>query len=384
MDVGRCSSARISLSMAAFLAAILSLVPAQSWPEDALMAPLATESTLLDIVKAGERLVVVGEYGHILYSDDLGASWQQARVPTRQMLTAAHFPSPQRGWAVGHDGLVLATIDGGETWVVQRDGLRHQQKLNQQTLERVVAEIDRHKQRLLLASTTEERASLQASLEDLELDLEDAEWALSEPAQAPPLLDVFFVDELRGVATGAFNTLLTTADGGATWEYVAALLHNPDEFHLNAVTGDDRGNLWIAAEGGLLFRSADGGRSWHSLHSPYGASWFGIARAPGAGALLVFGLRGTVYRSLDQGTNWERVESATERTVSGGTFLTERYALLAGSVGTLLFSDDGGTSFRERALADRVNLSAAICAGDDIIAVGQGGIHRDVGFGEAP
>ena len=92
--------------------------------------PLAPRSLLLDLAKAGERIVVVGEYGHILFSDDLGQSWTQSRVPTTQMLTGIHFVDDTRGWAVGHDGLVLVSDDRGETWRVQRDGLAAQQQAN--------------------------------------------------------------------------------------------------------------------------------------------------------------------------------------------------------------------------------------------------------------
>ena len=78
--------------------------------DDALVMPLAPQSLLLDVQYNGGRLVAVGERGHILLSDDLVDHWRQARSPTRQMLTAVHFPGPQRGWAVGHDGLILGSI----------------------------------------------------------------------------------------------------------------------------------------------------------------------------------------------------------------------------------------------------------------------------------
>ena len=39
----------------------------------------AASNLLLDITEAGDRLVVAGDRGHILYSDDGGNSWAQAR-----------------------------------------------------------------------------------------------------------------------------------------------------------------------------------------------------------------------------------------------------------------------------------------------------------------
>ncbi len=352
--------------------------------EESLHMPLATQATLLDITRAGDRLVVVGEYGHILYSDDLGDSWIQARVPTRQMLTAVYFAGRNRGWAVGHDGLVLATVDGGANWVIQRDGLADQHLINRQEYDALELRAEDLKSRLLVAGTTAERTAIQAQLEELELDREDAEWQLQQPVHAPPLLDVFFVDDLRGVATGAFNTLLLTVDGGEHWQHVGKRLPNPEAYHLNAVTGSAEGEFWIAAEGGLLFHSADGGDSWEALPSPEQSSWFGISRAPLSGRLLAFGLRGVLYASDDGGRSWNNLSDDSTRTLSGGGFLTESYVLLAGSVGTLLLSVDGGQQFYQRHLEQRVNLSAALWAGEHVIAVGQGGVHRAAGVGERP
>ena len=39
----------------------------------------AASNLLLDITEAGDRTVVAGDRGHILYSDDGGNSWTQAR-----------------------------------------------------------------------------------------------------------------------------------------------------------------------------------------------------------------------------------------------------------------------------------------------------------------
>jgi hypothetical protein len=85
--------------------------------EYAIQSELATSALLLGITEAGDRLVTVGEYGHILYSDDRGETWVQAEnVPTRITLTAVSFANDQEGWAVGHDAVILHTSDGGTTW----------------------------------------------------------------------------------------------------------------------------------------------------------------------------------------------------------------------------------------------------------------------------
>ena len=88
------------------------LAPGGAEAEEAVKAPLAVESLLLDGAVAGSRLIVVGERGHILISTDDGASWTQAEVPTRVLLTAVHMHDERIGWAVGHDAVILRTGDG--------------------------------------------------------------------------------------------------------------------------------------------------------------------------------------------------------------------------------------------------------------------------------
>ena len=71
------------------------------------IAPKALASTMIDIERAGERLVAVGERGHVLYSDDRGENWQQGKMPFRRMLTGVHFTDSRHGWAVGHQSMIF-------------------------------------------------------------------------------------------------------------------------------------------------------------------------------------------------------------------------------------------------------------------------------------
>ena len=85
----------------------------------AVMSAKASHSLLLDLARAGKRIVAVGDRGHVLYSDDEGKSWTQARVPVSVMLTAVYFPNAQEGWAVGHNGVILYSPDAGASWQLQ-------------------------------------------------------------------------------------------------------------------------------------------------------------------------------------------------------------------------------------------------------------------------
>lgn len=62
---------------------------------------------------------IVGEGGAILATADGGATWTDQTSGVEKTLFGTSFSDGQHGWAVGLDGLILRTTDGGQTWQVQ-------------------------------------------------------------------------------------------------------------------------------------------------------------------------------------------------------------------------------------------------------------------------
>ena len=84
-----------------------------------------------------------------------------------------------------------------------------------------------------------------------------------------------------------------------------------DDFHLNQIAAAAAdGTLYMAAEAGHLYRSADQGATSQPLPAPYEGSFFGFLPLSD-GALLVFGLRGELFRSEDRGETWTTIASST-------------------------------------------------------------------------
>lgn len=290
----------------------------------AVESPAAQTSLLLDIARAGQRLVAVGDRGHILYSDNEGQSWLQARVPTQQLLTAVFFVDEQSGWAVGHDALILHTSDAGQTWTRQYDDLD----------------------------------------------------------QEAPLLDVWFKDHNTGYAVGAYGMLLVTHNGGQTWQSIGDMLENEDGYHLNAIEGVSADGIFIVGEMGGMFRSRDAGASWETVDSPYSGSLFGVIAGQHSQELVVYGLRGHIFRSIDFGESWQATVVNTDNGplkfgLAGGTQLDNGDIVIVGHGGTVLRSDDAGLSFSVKNRADRASLAAVVGSEQqELILVGQNGVQR--------
>ena len=341
--------------------------------EYSMQLPGAATSLLLDIAAAGDRLVAVGDRGHILYSEDGGTTWTQAEVPTTAMLTRVFFYDDKLGWAVGHDGNVMYSHDGGRHWELQRDGVAAQVQINEQRAGRASQRVEELRDQLA-AAPENEREALQETLDEAEWVLDKARETLDEPPYAPPLMDVWFATAEQGWASGAYGMLLHTANGGRSWTDWSHKVGNPDELHLNGITGGPGGSLYIASEWGNVFVSSSGGESWQMMESGYDGSFFGVIANPDSGAVFAYGLLGTVYRSTDRGESWEELDSGVQASLFGGTLSDEGVLVLVGQGGTATRTDDDGASFTPMIQPRRNGLyGVAAYRGGNFVATGAGG-----------
>lgn len=69
-----------------------------------------------DIAFRGKQGWVAGEYGRLRISNDGGNSWNEVKSPTKMSLMSVAFKDAENGVAVGLNGVILASHDGGETW----------------------------------------------------------------------------------------------------------------------------------------------------------------------------------------------------------------------------------------------------------------------------
>ncbi|MFV8817747.1 YCF48-related protein [Haliea sp. E17] len=339
----------------------------------ALMLPGAPHSLLLDIASAGARLVEVGERGHILYSEDQGQSWVQSRVPTSVMLTRVFFIDDQRGWAVGHDGNILSTADGGVHWEMQREGLSAQAQINEERLARARGEVAALRGQ---ADGTGEVGSESSDdpLQAAEHALEVARQAMADPVYPPPLMSVWFSGADQGWAAGAFGTLLRTSNGGRHWDDWSWKVNNPDELHFNGVVGDGEGNLYLASEWGTVFRSSNSGETWQAGETGYDGSFFGVLVNPASQSVFAYGIQGTVYRSRDRGKNWEALDTPARDSLFGATCSSAGTLVFVGDNGSAIASDDDGDHFRVLATPDRRRLTGVTALGAGrFAATGEGG-----------
>ena len=305
---------------------------------------IAAKAPLAAVAKAGDRLVAVGQRGHVLVSGDGGDTWRQSRVPVSSDLTAVFFADAQRGWAVGHDGVILATVDGGTTWRLQLNGIV--------AAERMVAAMER--------AVAAEPSSARAKA------LLDEARRFRDQGADKPFLDVWFADARNGFAVGAYNLIFHTADGGATWEPWFERTENPKLYNLYAIR-PAAGTLYIAGEGGLVLKLDPVAKQFRAVATPYNGSFFGVA--DGGATAVLFGLRGNVFTSGDGGKSWSRIDARLPASVVASARDAEGRLLLADASGRVAASADGGRTFEPLKLRPALPVSGLADLGGGWLAV---------------
>jgi photosystem II stability/assembly factor-like uncharacterized protein len=325
--------------------------------QPALLCRRPAQSVLLDLTTTGSRLIAVGERGIIVFSDDAGRTWHQAKVPTSVSLTAVQFPTAKEGWAVGHAGVVLHSEDGGETWARQLDG-------------RIAA-------RLALEAAQEDvkaNGATGARAQLAKRRLADAQ-RLVDDGPDKPFLALHFENEESGFVVGAYGLMFRTTDAGKSWRPWMSRLDNPKGLHLNAISEVGK-TIYLAGEQGLLFRSTDGGETFKRLATPYEGSYFAVAAMP-SGKVVVAGMRGNAYWSGDQGKTFTKVVPTVPVSFSAITLLADGSLLYANQAGLVLESHDHGRSLQPLAIPRMPPLAGLTELQDGtLVTVGFGGALR--------
>ena len=153
----------------------------------------------------------VGDNGLILNTSDGGANWSEQHsgdnpnIVTDVNLSAVHFFDADSGWTVGALGKILFTDDGGASWALQTSGVSDKN-----------------------------------------------------------FLDVHFISSKTGWVVGSDSIFLSTVDGGQSWDPITSLNTSAD---LTGVHFDDADHGWVITSNGMIFRTNDGGISWFSQAS---------------------------------------------------------------------------------------------------------------------
>ena len=275
----------------------------------------------------------VGDDGTILTTANGGTTWTSQTGPTglTANLRAVAFPSASVGFAVGDDGTILTTANGGTTWTSQTGptGLTAN-----------------------LRAVAFPSASVGFAVGDDGTILTTANGGTTWTSQTGPtgltanLRAVAFPSASVGFAVGDDGTILTTANGGTTWTSQTGptgLTAN-----LRAVAFPSASVGFAVGDDGTILTTANGGTTWTSQTGPTGLTANLRAVAfPSASVGFAVGDDGTILTTANGGTTWTSQTGPTGLTANlrAVAFPSASVGFAVGDDGTILTTANGGTTW---------------------------------------
>src|SRR5687767_3705372 len=189
-------------------------------------------------------------------------SWRwQNPLPQGNAINAIRFaPDKKHGWAIGSDGAILRTKNGGFEW---------------------------------------------------------------EPQTSPVLTTLnglYVKNKDRAVVVGARGLILLTTNGGDKW--LAKPSGSKDHLYGVTFAPEESSHGWAVGSYGRILATTDGGLTWQAQTSPVRSHLFCVSFADKDRGVAV-GDRGALIVTQDGGANWEKKSGFSELPLTSVTFLSK-------------------------------------------------------------
>lgn len=314
----------------------------------ALMVEHPEREPLIDITEQQGALTAVGPRGMIVTSQNGGLNWVQENVPVQSDLVAVTFINNKSGWVTGQDGVILHTEDGGKTWIEQINGISARKNFE-------------NYYRNLINQGNKEAIS----------DLQDIQENFNS-GPILPWLGIAFLSPTEGFVVGPFGDIAMTDDGGENWQPGLEHIQNPNFYNLNNI-GIVGGHLYIVGEQGSVYMYNPTTKMFLSHQVPYNGSLFGLTG--NKNVLVVFGLQGKIFRSVDDGVSWMQAKTPSNATIMDGIDLKNGDIVLVNIDGDVLLSRDEGISFYQIFVKQHTSFTAVSAWKDKLVMASLQGIY---------
>ncbi len=301
----------------------------------------------------GDRGWAVGFSGIILTSLDSGNSWQQsASYPmSNTTITDMHFFDTANGYAVGGNNMVLKTDNGGDTW---------------KSLTGYSSDLQIKK----LFAPTEDTAFVLGSYGWLEKTTDAWKtWYQDSPPEVPGLQfsrlinpnDLYMLNRSLGYLVG--DTIIwKTIDGCNSWS--ASIWHSnwiangiERVFFSSEQTGYSLGTYSVPLKDtgyhiqdfGILFRTRNGGATWDTLNYGYRNRMHGLYFWSDEDGIIICD-SGIVLKTSDGGDSWResfRIPDMVpgQSQLSGINFITRKVGYISSIPAKIFLTTDGGETW---------------------------------------
>lgn len=282
-------------------------------------APILRSDQFQSVAGNGKLLVGVGSNGVIASSDNDGATWKRTVLPGVSSLI---------GVAVCPDGSWAALDFYRKVWVADPAASNWDARELTSRANPLAIACDSKGQYWVVGS----RTTLLSSAD------KGASWKSQDFGEDAILMSIQFLDADNGIITGEFGNLLTTKDGGNSWQRGKKI---PNDFFPHAALFTDTRTGWVSGLAGVILHTTDGGNTWIKQPGGVGAPMYALAKHKDQ--MYAMGINGLVLK-LTAG-EWTLIEGRPAPYLRSALSLGDKGMLVAGGGGTLqLFSPGAKTA----------------------------------------
>jgi photosystem II stability/assembly factor-like uncharacterized protein len=290
----------------------------------------------------------VGEEGDVLATSDGGAQWTRLAFFLHESGVDIDFSDARSGWLATDSGTILRSADGGRHWKVAK-------VFSQQVKALAAGDADH----AWVVCNATGAAGEPTGAYVFRTSDGGVTWDRTGFGDAQ-LSDVSFTDARHGVLV-ALDRIWTTRDGGSRWVLRRRIRMTVLE---HVATGDPR-HAWVAGWGTLkgeclVFSTADGGRTWTRRKveapgatgdiQPRGIACFGPER-------VWVTIQSGAFASTDGGRTWKLQQVGSEPTAVAAADAEHLVATAAAAL-PMRVSGDGGATWRSAAVPPKRPLAA--------------------------
>jgi photosystem II stability/assembly factor-like uncharacterized protein len=298
---------------------IIVCIKAQSQPYGWFTQTSGTLSNLNNVYFANSNTgIAVGQQGIVLRTTNGGTNWTAQNSGTPNHLFGVFFVNAVTGFIVGDVGLILKSTDGGVNWFAQNSGQNVQ---------------------LLSVSFRDANTGYVVGWYGTFIRTTNGgvSWTKYSTTINTNLSCVSFADANVGFAVGQYGKLVRTSNGGVNWVEIStgttALLEHVT--FLNATTGT------IIGENGVIRKTTNAGVNWNNQTSGTG-SWLNGMSFQNTTFHVVVGEDGLVRKTSDGGSNWYSQVSNTGNWLRKTNFIDTNTGWAVGDNGTIIKTTTGG------------------------------------------
>lgn len=280
------------------------------------------------------------------------STWDLIKTESNRNLNSISFLDDYKGFITGDSGLVMQTLDGGNSW--KKISSKYLNNFNSTNF------IDN---KLFVVGSLGFIGVINTNSNQLKK---------ISSSTSETLFKIYFLNHNVGFIIGSRGLILSTNDGGLNWKNINS---NVNE-NLFSISFADPKNGIIVGWNGTILKTTDGGVNWQKQKSITNAYLKDVLFVNEFLGFIVGG-EGKVLRTEDGGEDWDEIDIESNSGLYKISFENNDGIILS-NTGEIFYSNDSGKSWQKKYIGQPLILNdiKQLNSGNFIVACNGGNIYK--------